>query len=83
MSAATGHVASWQRSVHPTPKPVGLMERLISKCPPGIIADPLAGSGATLLAARNVGRRVIGVELEERYCEAIARRLSQMTLDAA
>lgn len=63
--------------VHPHQKPVPLMEALIEKCPPGVIADPFAGSGATLIAARNLGRKAVGFEIEERYCEDIVRGLAQ------
>jgi site-specific DNA-methyltransferase (adenine-specific) len=70
------------RPDHPTPKPIGLMEKLLHHVQPTkTIADPFAGSGATLIAARNLGRKVIGVEMEEKYCELIANRLSQQTFD--
>lgn len=62
---------------HPSPKPVKLMEALLrpTSRPGGTVLDPFAGTGPTLAAAFLLGRKAIGVEAEERYCELAARRL--------
>lgn len=70
------------RAVHPTQKPTGILRPLIEySCPPdGVVLDPFAGSGSTLIAARECGRRAVGVEVSAEYCAAAVRRLSQGVL---
>lgn len=61
---------------HPCVKPLAVIADLVSRCPErGTVLDPFMGSGTTLLAARNLGRKAIGIEIEPRYCEIAVDRL--------
>ena len=67
---------------HPTQKPVALMQQIITDYTGenDTILDPFAGSGSTCVAAQNLHRRFIGIELDEKYCEIARDRLKQQTL---
>lgn len=88
-----GYPAVWKHNIsrgadredHPCPKPLPLMLQLVSLFtdPGDLILDPFMGSGTTLRAAKDLGRRAIGIEIEEHWCEDAATRLSQEVLDFA
>lgn len=65
---------------HPAPFPESLPLRAIETTPSRVVLDPFAGIGTTLTAAKRLGRKAIGIELNEHYCEVAARRLSQGAL---
>lgn len=78
LSGAYGNVLKAGRSGnanHPTEKPVGLLEAVLKNAVDGTILDPFMGSGTTGVACMNLGRKFIGIEIEERYFEIACRRI--------
>ncbi len=82
---APSDVLEWEIShttLHPNQKPVGPVSKLLSaySTEASLILDPFCGSGTTLVAARMCGRNAVGIEIEEKFCEVAALRLSQEVL---
>lgn len=73
-------IPTWEYKHHKNQKPEGLIKRLLRWLPDGVVLDPFMGSGTTLRAAKDLGRKAIGIEIEERYCEIAANRLRQEVL---
>lgn len=66
---------------HPCPKPLKWALGLLAVLGGTSVCDPFMGSGTTLRAAKDLGRKAIGIEIEEKYCEIAVKRLAQMVLD--
>jgi hypothetical protein len=68
--------------LHPVDKPSDLLRQILEPLTSegDMVLDPFMGGGSTLMAAQRSGRRAIGIEIEERYCEIAAKRLSQEVL---
>jgi len=81
----TGFMRAREGHFHPTQKPVGLMSWCIGIAdkwsPCKTIIDPFMGSGPVVIAAKNAGRKVIGIDIEEKYCEVVVKRLVQERMD--
>ena len=74
------HNETAEKNGHPCPKPMGFWKRLLERgsvSGDDVVLDPFCGSGTTLRACKDSGRRVIGIDKEEKYCEITAKRLSQ------
>ncbi len=72
-----------EKNGHPCPKPIGQWKWLLKRASLDgeCVLDPFMGSGTTLVAAKDLGRQAIGIEIEERYCEIAAKRLAQSVFD--
>lgn len=80
-----GNVLRFEREKpidHPSPKPKKIINRLLQVVTSKneMVLDPFMGSGSTLSAVKDLGRKAIGIEIEEKYCEIAAKRMAQEVL---
>jgi len=78
------HGETSEKNGHPCPKPERFWKKLLCRCSiddKEMVLDPFMGSGTTLRVAKDLGRKAIGIEIEEKYCEIAAKRMSQEVLD--
>jgi adenine specific DNA methylase Mod len=85
-AVAPSDVLEWEAgstSLHPNQKPLGAVSKILSSFSNATssVLDPFCGSGTTLVAAKQFRRRAVGIEIEERFCEVAAMRLSQQWFD--
>lgn len=80
--ASPGVAFNARERLHPNEKPIGTLHKLVSFCsrPGELVLDPTMGSGTTLRACKDLGRRAVGIDIVEGNCETAARRLSQEML---
>jgi modification methylase len=84
-SKANRHGDVWEfmqemDNLHPAPFPLRLIERIIGATDANVVLDPFIGSGTTAVAARNLGRSYIGIEIAKDYCDMAEARLQQQLL---
>ena len=75
------HAVRTGNDEHPTQKPTAVLSTIINANVGRLILDPFMGSGTTLRAAKDLGRKAIGIEIEEKYCEIAANRCKQEVMD--
>lgn len=67
-----------EKTSHPCQMPLTVMKRIVNLTPAPAIVDPFSGSGTTLVAAKMLGRRAVGIELDKKYCDVIVKRLQEV-----
>lgn len=75
LTCQAGQGMTCAKTGHPHTKPLALISSLVSECPPGTIIDPFMGTGTTGVACANLGRKFIGIEIEQKYFDIACERI--------